>query len=438
MRKAGIKFANLAINNGSVVVYYHRETTMRLPTGVNISKKKAKNGKYVDWDSKRQTLSADVDNFTTNHEIIQKALKNANEILDENAKNGIFLTGNELQELILKQRDEKALVRSALMLDMYRQFHEDKRGNLLVNGNILSLKDYTSFLNVIIDYEMVHGERIKIASVDYNFCTKLHNWLKLQCPQKVKTPNGDHYLKTHGKLKPKTLRKRFDTLKEFFKFLQLNKFVDSYEFLKEFVRKNISNVKNEKVTLTVDEVFKIYDYHFDALHLNKIKHLFTFACLTGMRWGDLVGFDARFIQNIDTAPVYKRKAQKTANSSGIILELPLCPTAMEILRANGMSLKPLMLSNVKANLYLKDALKLTGYFDQITNLVDKDTGEYLRRYEAITMHKGRDSFITNLVNVTPLSELMKYTGHSKITTLQQYIDVNRSVSHKFVNEAFKR
>jgi hypothetical protein len=40
MSKGGIKFANLAINNGSVIVYYHRETTMRLPTGVNINKKR--------------------------------------------------------------------------------------------------------------------------------------------------------------------------------------------------------------------------------------------------------------------------------------------------------------------------------------------------------------------------------------------------------------
>jgi integrase len=54
------------------------------------------------------------------------------------------------------------------------------------------------------------------------------------------------------------------------------------------------------------------------------------------------------------------------------------------------------------------------------------------------MHKGRDSFITNLVDSTPLNTLMKYTGHSKLSTLQGYIDTNREVETDPIIKAFNR
>ena len=60
------------------------------------------------------------------------------------------------------------------------------------------------------------------------------------------------------------------------------------------------------------------------------------------------------------------------------------------------------------NRAIKEALQITGLFDDITQNKHKDTKENKRRFEAITLHKGRDSFITNLVDTTPLNELMKY------------------------------
>ena len=438
MAKKGIRLANLMVNNGSIVVYYHKVTTMKLPTGVIINKKKNKSGKFIEWDYKRNTLSNEVPDFATSHSIIQDLLNKVNDILEENAANGVFLTGVELESILKKEKTEKQFLRSTLLLDMYRQFHAEKKHDLEINGKIISLKDYTSFMNLIIDYEMVHAIKLKVIDVDVHFLKKLHYWLKVKCPATVETPEGTHHLVTKGNLGAKTLRKRFDIFKEYFRYLQVNKLVADIDFLKEYTKKYLPNTTTIKTTLTVDEVFMFYDFDFKNERLNRIKQLFTFACLTGMRWGDLESFDGRFITNRDTFPIYKKRAQKTANSSGAIVELPLCPTAVEILKNNAYSLKPLMISNVKANEYVKEALKTTGYFDGITNLVDKETGEYLRRYEAITMHKGRDTFITNLVNFTPLNELMKYTGHSKLSTLQKYIDRTRTVCHTYVNTTFKR
>ena len=67
---------------------------------------------------------------------------------------------------------------------------------------------------------------------------------------------------------------------------------------------------------------------------------------------------------------------------------------------------------------------------------DKKTGEYLKRYKAISWHNGRDTFITNMVYNTPINELMIYTGHSKLSTLQGYIDFSRTIHMEYVFETF--
>ena len=67
-------------------------------------------------------------------------------------------------------------------------------------------------------------------------------------------------------------------------------------------------------------------------------------------------------------------------------------------------------------------------FDDPTNIIDKKTGEDKLRYNCISLHKGRDSFITNLVDTSiPLNTLLKYTGHTKLSTLQGYIDTSRDI-----------
>ncbi|RYF93884.1 MAG: hypothetical protein EOO02_23960 [Chitinophagaceae bacterium] len=192
--------------------------------------------------------------------------------------------------------------------------------------------------------------------------------------------------------------------------------------------------------MTVQEVHELYDHPFSEKNLSNIRDLFVFICLTGLRWEDVRQFDARFIfPSADGAgKVYKKKAYKTRSSSGKTFEIPLCDIALEILKKHGGSLKPLMVSNVEANRRVKDALEETGRFHTITEIKDKHTGEYLRRFEAVTMHKGRDSFISNLVDITPLNELMKYTAHSKLSTLQGYLDRNRPVSMNYITKTFNR
>ena len=81
---------------------------------------------------------------------------------------------------------------------------------------------------------------------------------------------------------------------------------------------------------------------------------------------------------------------------------------------------------------LHDLLKESNLFSEVTLAEDAETGRQLKRYELLSMHRGRDTFITNLINIVPLHELMSYTSHEKLSTLQKYIDYTRDINPEYV------
>jgi hypothetical protein len=192
--------------------------------------------------------------------------------------------------------------------------------------------------------------------------------------------------------------------------------------------KTIKKDGNNKETLDVKEIHALYKFNFTEPNKIIVRDLFVFLCLTGIRYQDLYEFDKRFIVKSKTEEgyIYFRPASKT----GIDYQIPLCKIVIEILKKYNYELPKI--SDQHGNRMIKEVLKETELFNDITTVFDKDKKDYKTRYEAITLHKGRNSFITNLVEITPLNELMKYTGHKKLSTLQSYIDKKRPVQMKFI------
>jgi site-specific recombinase XerD len=438
MGKKGVRIAELKVNNGSIVVYYSRQGIMRYPTGITIDKKKNK-GKYLEWDYKNNNLNPSVNDYHARKDKLNFWLNKANDILEESHKDDITLTAKEFEDRLTNIKDEKDAVNKSLFLSVYNEFHKSKKEHIDNLGNPISIKDYTSFMNLIMDYEEVNHVQIKIKDVNLAFIKKLHIWMTKKRSDDFKPQTVGYKLKSKGGLNPKTIRKRFDTFKEFMKYLHEDKrLINGYDFLKSYVKSTVKNIDTIKVTLTVDELHKFYNYTFKDKKLEKVRDIFVFACFTGMRWTDLTLFKKEFIKSQDDGFVYTRIAQKTRNSSGKVIQVPLCAIAIEILEKYNYDLTGMMISNDKSNEYIKYAAKETGYFNNTIEKKDKETDEYLKRYEAISMHKARDTFISNLVNTTPLNELMQYTGHSKLSTLQQYIDKTRQVQTQYVKNTFDK
>ena len=432
------KEASLQNNNGTIVIYYFNKTKMRFKTGVSIRRIFTRTKKWDEWDYLKHTINAKAENYTKNIEKLNNWLNIANSFLRKRYDEGYFVTAKQLESYLFNYNEEQEEKLYAELIPMYKIFYKKKEDEFRASNKLASLKDYTSLLNSFIDYEVDLKRVILLKSINEDWLSKFKLWLKGKRPDTYLSEGKLIPYKTKGNLGSKTLHKRISSFATFWRFVRKKRLVTDVSLLEEFLS-TIKPGKKSKTTLTVDEIFSLYQKKFENEIYNVVKDLFVFTCLTGLRYSDLRNFDYAFVKEhfSETGLVYQRKSIKTEDSSGVTIQVPLCETALEILRRYDNDLSKIMMTNVKLNSYLHKLLKESNLCNGLTELKGKLTGEYLKRYEAISWHQGRDSFITNLVDNTPINELMKYTGHKKITTLQGYIDPSRHIRMDYINNAFK-
>ncbi|HVA97346.1 MAG TPA: tyrosine-type recombinase/integrase, partial [Bacteroidia bacterium] len=411
-------YANLKVNNGSVVVNYSMNGRMRFPTQVTISKEKASNGKFKEWDYKNNLVRNTVENYAATNKVLSKILKVANDIITEHLNTDIKITAKELEALLANTRKEKQETHSALLLDRYDDFMERMEKKLKQSPD--SFKTYKTFKNTLLDYEFDLQKQFKATDIiNYDWCVDFTAWLQEKRPNKA-TKNGiTHTYKSRGQAAVNTIDKRYEVLKGFAAYLKEIKVISDYTILLRYTKESVRKKNSIKTTLTIDELYSLLDFQLEK-RLSQVRDLFVIACFTGLRWKDLVNFNKELIINIDGKPVYQKIPNKTKNTSGITVTIPLADIVIKYLEKLNYNLD--IISNQKANVYLKQALQKTELFNDLTNKKDK-LDRNLRRFEIMSFHKGRDTFITNLIDSVPLSEIMKYTGHTKLSNLQKYIDM---------------
>lgn len=426
-------YCKAKVNNGSVVIYYSVNGIMRFPTGVIISKDKDKNNKFKDWDYKKNIVSLSVANASSMNKAIADWLKKADDIVSQYLLDGVKISAPELNRLLSEIKKGNIVTKTGLFLEHYQDFKERKRIQL-VERNIKSdesFKTYITFENTILDYEADKGIVLKITDTTNNeWLDEFHSWLSKPREKVLTLKNGETYKsKTLGKLKPASIDKRFEVLTGFFSFLKEKELIKDDSFLRKYKRTEIIVAKKIKTTLSIAEIHKLYNYQFTDETKETVKLIFVFACLTGFRWTDIENFNKSFIKDYKGKMVYSHIASKT-KKIGKVARIPLCSLALEILVKLDYNLN--RFSNGYTNLVLHDLLEETTFFDEVTLAEDSETGRKLKRFEILTMHRGRDTFITNLINVVPLHELMSYTSHEKLSTLQTYIDYSRDINPEYV------
>jgi integrase len=394
------------------------------PTGITISNARYKSSRFSDWDYSRNLVKSNVSGYEEMNERITTLVDKANTFLNANFKKHITLEPSELETLLKSNEIVTIASSTSKILELYKQFHSSKKEQFIASGSIASLKDFTSTFNLLRDFETYTGRSYQIYPLDMIWCRDMLNFMRL--PHKDEPLENKFYI-TDGALAGKASKKRFDIFVQFAEYLKILKITkqELIDELKSFRKKEIKVPKTEKTTLTIEEVFSFYDFKFDSEKLDMIRDTFVFICLTGLRYSDYLRVERAFIKKSTKSDdlIYVRKAIKTKGSSGLNYKIPICNIAIDILKRYNYQLPNLP----KPNGIIKEALKLTGLFNDPTQQIDKKTGQEKLRYQCISMHKGRDTFITNLVDSTPLNQLMKYTGHSKLSTLQTYIDGSREV-----------
>lgn len=431
------KQAVVALNNTSVIIYYTlKGKKMRYPTGISIDAAVDKKGNYINWDytNKKLKLSsyyihtqAKVDEMALRQKTIDDLLDKANDIINGHFERSIQITPDQLSLLMGNQQDQKISLANTGFFQFFDAFIEVKKSHFAERGNPISIKDYLSTYHLLQDYQAYIKTDILINNVTNLFLKDLNVFAAKAHPAKI----GTHELKSKGKMGVNTFKKRLAVIAEFYDYLKALEACNplQVDIIKKYNR-SITKETKTKETLDVDEIKALYQFDFKQPQHQMIRDIFVFLCFTGIRFQDLVDFDKRFIQKHLGGLIYIKPASKTK----IAYNLPLSTTAIEILEKYKYQLPSI--SDAYGNRLIKEALALTGKYDEVTQQKNKETNEYKRRYDTITLHKGRNTFITNLVDNTPLNEIMKYTGHRKLSTLQSYIDVRRPVSMEYIQKAF--
>lgn len=318
------------------------------------------------------------------------------------------------------------------LLPVFNQFLEIREKDFRRRNSISSIKDYISFRNGIEDYEKSRSCRLKIKEVNSQFLSDYFDFLI------SKREIGQGY-KTKGGLNGRSVKKRFDVLKSFLKWLKekgIDKHTDVVKTLssKSFDLKRITpDVK--KLTLSVEQIKIISDFPIDDSNspLFKVRDMFLFCCSTGLRFSDLIRMNKTNIFK-DKNGLYflNGKTIKTITD----FQVEMSHRTFEVFQRNGFSMD--LMSNQKANFYLKKLLQLIDEFN-----VDSDTYyyfdenremKYYKLFELVSFHTARRSFITTLLdNRYPINEIMRRTGHRKATTLEKYINPNETLGRTIID-----
>jgi integrase len=157
----------------------------------------------------------------------------------------------------------------------------------------------------------------------------------------------------------------------------------------------------------------------DARRLENAKSLFLISCYTGLRFSDV----AALRQEHQKGEWLQLTAQKTSEK----LTVPLRGNRALPLLARLWAGEVRPISNQKLNSYIKDVARLAGIdtpTEQVEYRGSQRTSQTLPKYELISSHTGRRSFVTlSLEGGLSWETIMKATGHKDFKSFRRYIQV---------------
>lgn len=396
--------AKAKIFRNTVVIYYdHDRKTLRLATGI---------GKVPPGDGyfKKGQLTAKVLGYEGKNEIINIMLAKVNEVIaDYYFENKEMPSVDFVRSVLLKgTQDNKIQGRRFEGFEAYYHLMiEEKKSEAIVPS---SLKDYTSTLNSLKLYQHLNGELSPEQMNSAEFLRKFEAFLS--------ESYDDTRLKkfrTKGGLNVNTCKKRISTVRTFLKWCQ-GKEIISQRFEVENYKTRLKKYQPTVVIITKEEKAQLLNLDLEGED-EKLRDILVFLYLTGLRYSDLLLLHKGYVRN----GYVVKDAQKTTKK----FKVPLTKKATEILEKYDYNMN--MFSTTMFNRLIKELLKrynICCYPIRIQKTVYNKVSQItVEKYSQISSHTGRRSFIAHCIMTGhSIPEIMAMTGHSRITSLQCYID----------------
>ena len=374
--------------------------------------------KPSEWDFENR-LPNDLNGRTqraVNHRSIKKQLDRYSGFFTE-IVNRYKNIDEELTIDIARQRFDEEFKKIKIKDDFFRiydEFIQEKENDYSGNSISKSTKDrYDYNKRLLQDFQDYYKLKLSLG----NFDDKIYNKFLKYCIE----------IKDHS---ANTVHRNVGLLKTFLYWALSKKYTYNNNFINF---KKPPKFRTDEIALNYQQVEEIYLYDFSKnKRLERVRDLFVFGCVTGMRFGNYSRISKQDIQGDFIRVVdLKSKSKK--------LSIPLNSISKAILEKYDYILPNI--SNQKMNEFIKEVFKEMKFTEDIKKtmkygdeLVDKKS-EF---WERISSHTARRSFITIMKNnKVPDKVIMSYTGHTSLEVFNNYYRPSEEDKVNYMNEVFK-
>lgn len=243
------------------------------------------------------------------------------------------------------------------------------------------------------------------------------------------------FLRDDCKMRNSSIGKQLGFLKWFLRWATKKQYNNQNAYI-SFSPK-LKNTDKKVIFLDWDELMSVFNFRIpdSKQYLQRVRDIFCFCCFTSLRYSDAA--------NLRKSDIYSDHIEVTTVKTADTLRIDLNKYSIEVLNRykdcefpGGKALP--VISNQRMNDYLRELGKLCGLDKEVTLTYyrgNKRYDEVYKKYELLTTHVGRRTFICNALSMgIPPQVVMKWTGHSDYKSMKPYIDVADKIKAEEMNK----
>lgn len=365
------------------------------------------------WDFENRFVFTAGKNKSKSAESIKKQLNRYSDLFVE-TESLYKRIGEPFTTEILKKTFDKAFKKTVkgkdIFFSAYDLFMEEK-----INGKEWSeatIKRYSNIKNILKNFEVAKKRKLTFSTINDLF----HREFTAYCMDDLGHINNT-YARNLGLFKTFMFwaRKRMYTYNE--------AFVDF---------KKVERVITNQIALTIEDLGKVMKHEFESKKLERVRDVFVFACVTGMRFGELSLIKKSNVT--DNYILLKEEKDETKEAR----EIPLTNISRFLLLKYDYQLP--LIENQKQNKYLKEVFQELKYdfkVEKVTTKGKENIKEDMFFYDRVSTHTARRTFITMMKRQGKSDKLIaSITGHSDMKTLNQYYQISEPEKKEAMDEVF--
>ena len=297
-----------------------------------------------------------------------------------------------------------------VFFDAYDEFMDDKEKRK--HWSPATVKRYKNIRNILENFEKSKKFTLTFSRIDNVF----HREFTSYCMDDLKHINN-------------TYARNLGLFKTFMFWAKENKYTYNDAFINfEKVKRVITN----QIALTIEDLNKLLAHEFESKKLERVRDVFVFSCVTGMRFGELSLISK---SNVTENYILLKEEKDTTK---VVREIPLTTISRYILLKYNYQLP--LIANQKHNEYIKDVFKELEYDHQVQKVTTKgkeDIKEDMPFFNRVSTHTARRTFITMMKRQGKSDKLIaSITGHTDMKTLNQYYQVSEPEKKEAMDEVF--